>query len=114
MFPIRPQVQINPAGMIKYFLENWKVLTKDPEVLRIVEGFSIPFVQIKNPPPCKTSKKEVYLVNLEVEEMMQKGAIQRVSECQDQFLSSIFLVKKKDSGYRPVKVSESTHSLLSL
>ena len=34
--------------------------------------------------------------------MLQKGAIQVVSPMNGEFLSSVFLVKKKDGGNRPV------------
>ena len=35
------------AGKLKYFLEAWEILIKDPEILEIVKGFNIPF--LKNP-----------------------------------------------------------------
>ena len=41
-------------------------------------------------------------MDTEVMEMIQKGEITQVQESQDQILSSIFLVPKKDMGYRPV------------
>ena len=42
------------------------------------------------------------LINQEVQEMLQKGAIQKEEKCQGQFLSSLFVIAKKDSGFRPV------------
>lgn len=42
-------------------------------------------------------------MDLEIQEMLRKGAIEKVeSPCLGQYLSLIFLVPKKDSVYRPV------------
>ena len=46
------------------------------------------------------TKKEEFLVALEIQAMLRKDAIRQVEK--SQFLSPIFLVEKKDSGYRPV------------
>ena len=34
------------AGRLKNFIENWKILTKDIEILSLVEGYTIPFYEI--------------------------------------------------------------------
>ena len=106
MFPIMPEGYIKPVGKIRCFLKNWEVLTQDPQVLDVVESFSIPFMkeplQSRIPPACPLKPDEMKLVDKEVEEMIQKGAIQEVSPIPGQFVSSIFIVEKKDSGYRPV------------
>ena len=47
-------------------------------------------------------KEEKILVDKEIIEMLKKGAIEEVSPIPDQYLSTIFLVSKKDSGHRPV------------
>ena len=39
-----PNVQL--AGRLKNFIENWKILTKDTEVLSLVEGYTMPFYEI--------------------------------------------------------------------
>ena len=36
-----PNVQL--AGSLKAFIENWKILTNDTEILSLVEGYTIPF-----------------------------------------------------------------------
>ena len=36
-----PNVQL--AGKLKNFIENWKILTNDTEILSLVEGYKIPF-----------------------------------------------------------------------
>ena len=39
-----PNVQL--AGTLKNFMENWKILTNDTEILSLVEGYTIPFHKI--------------------------------------------------------------------
>ena len=39
-----PNVQL--AGTLKNFMENWKILTNDTEILSLVEGCTIPFHKI--------------------------------------------------------------------
>ena len=38
----------------------------------------------------------------EIQNLLQKGAVVMVSPCQDQFISRLFLVPKKDGSFRPV------------
>ena len=42
------------------------------------------------------------LINSEIQEMLRKGAIQKVEAEAGQFLSNLFLVGKKGGGHRPV------------
>ena len=48
------------------------------------------------------SKEQFLLVEQEVLEMLEKGAIQKVIPTQGKFLSNLFLIEKKDTGNRPV------------
>ena len=41
-------------------------------------------------------------ISLGVENLLKKGAVQQVCPQKDQFLSNIFIVKKKHGGNRPV------------
>jgi len=45
---------------------------------------------------------EIQLIDKEVNELLQKGAINRVSPCQGEFISNLFLVPKKTGDTRPV------------
>ena len=47
LFSARKVPNLPLAGKLKYFLEAWEILIKDPEILEIVKGFNIPFP--KNP-----------------------------------------------------------------
>ena len=95
-----------PAGRTKLFLENWRKLTRDQNILGTVMGWKIPFVRKpfqKNPPKQysmgKTTSK---IVSKEIASMLGKGAIKVVPDCKNQFISNIFVREKKDGGHRPI------------
>ena len=99
-------VDIPPAGRISHFLVNWQKLTLNQDILSVVKGYKIPFIKIpfqrKIPNFTKMNKKQIALVDLELKEMLKKGAIMRTQPAQGEFLSNLFLMGKKDGGYRPV------------
>ena len=88
------------AGRLQHFLSNWKLLTRDQFILEVVVGIQIPFTGF--PPLTFHNQSEQVAIDQEISEMLQKGAIQVVSPMNGEFLSSVFLVKKKDGGNRPV------------
>ena len=106
MFSSQNLQDIPAAGRLKYFLQNWEKLTQDPQILQLVKGYQIPFhtypLQQFPPHPLKLNKEEQLQVDTEVQNMLTKGAIKEVPPSVDKFLSTIFLVPKKDSGHRPV------------
>lgn len=66
-----------------------------------IEFDSTPF-QEKIPTPIKFNDIEVDLIQKEVSELLQKGAIKEVSHENGEFISNVFLVKKKNGKFRPV------------
>ena len=56
----------------------------------------------KSPNFTRINKKYIALVNLELKEMLRKGVIKKTQPAQGEFLSNLFLVRKKDEGYHPV------------
>ena len=96
-----------PAGSLQYFLKNWEKLTNDPFILELVKGYQIPFLSelSRTAPPSaiSMSQKEIAIVDQEIQEMLKKDAVKLVQHStENQFLSSIFIVPKKDSGHRSV------------
>ena len=75
-------------------------------ILDIVNGYKILFIlpsrQSRLPNFCQLTKETSDLVDQEVQDMLRKGTIVVSDHKEDQFLSSLFLVKKKDGGNRPV------------
>ena len=107
LFPVKLSQSLPLAGRVKFFIKNWEKLRgKDPSVLEIVQGYKIPFTDTPHqtflPKAGNLSKEEKKLVDQEIEQMQLKGAITKVKPCEDQFLSNIFTVPKKDGGNRPV------------
>ena len=94
------------AGRLKYFVGAWMKITQNPKILDIVKGYKIPsdskpFQSKIVSQPIVTREGEE-LVKLEVKEMLRKGAIRKVQPLKGEFVSNLFLVKKKDGGQRPV------------
>ena len=50
----------------------------------------------------RMNKRQIALVDLELKEMLRKGAIRRTQSVQEEFLSNLFIVGKKDLDYRSV------------
>ena len=98
--------RVNLAGRLQFFLEAWKVLTRDSAILEAVQGYKIPFQTtpkqscLPHQPVLKA--QETLRVQEEIESMLKKGAIQKVSHKAKEFISNLFLVSKKDGGNRPV------------
>ena len=71
------------ADKSQHFLRNWKKLTRDKKILRITQGCKITFyvdpIQVKVPHSQKMNTDQSALVNQEIENMLQKSAIQKVS-----------------------------------
>ena len=88
-----PNVQL--AGRLAYFIAAWEKITQDQEILSIIKGYEIAFVSLpfqeKIPNLTKMSKEQFSLVELEVLEILEKGAIQKVLPTQGQFLSNLSL-----------------------
>ena len=99
-----PNLQL--AGRLAHFSKNWEKLTQDQEILSVVKGYVIPFLKVpmQRPIPKQVTmrKTQELLIDQEIMEMLDKGAIKIVEhQFPDQFLSNILLVKKKDGGSCP-------------
>ena len=70
--------------------------------LDIVRGYEISFIlpsrQSRLPKLCQLTKGASDLLNQEVQDMLRKGSIVVSDPKEDQFLSSLLFVKKKDGG----------------
>ena len=94
------------AGRIKGFIENWSLLTQDAWVLQVVQGLQLPLVELPTqelpPQELRFPVDQTELITAEVQELKSKGAISLVQDDTGGFISQIFIVPKKDGGYRPV------------
>lgn len=99
--------QLPLAGRLKYFVKNWELVTNDPWVLQAVSGYQICFSNLpfqKTIPAMMVSVEDQEVINKEVEELIEKQAIQYVPPQQHStgFLSTLFVVPKKGGGHRPI------------
>ena len=71
----------------------------------MVRGYKLELLSIPvqtTQPVAMESKKDQDLTGIEVQKMLDKGAVKIVNSFPNQYLSRIFLVPKKDSSFRPV------------
>jgi len=87
-------------------IDAWKSITGNKFVLSIARGIKLNFSDVPHQstpmPEILMSKDEMALVDVEVEGLLRKGAICRVTAVPGQFVSNLFLVAKKSGGMRPV------------
>ena len=58
--------------------------------------------QVSVPPPLNMNQEEVLLEDQEIQDLLREGAVKLSEPSSDQFLSSIFLIPKKNGGHHPV------------
>ena len=84
---------IPPSEEISNFLVKWQKLTLNQK------GYSLPFIKIpfqqKLPNVTRMNQEQIALVDLELKEMLKKGAIKRTQPTQGVFMSNLFLEGKK-------------------
>ena len=74
-----------------------------PKKLQKVHKWPINLRKESKPPKVITmSKEETKLVDQEIQEMLRKSVISLTKESEDQLLSTLFLVRTKDGGDRPL------------
>lgn len=88
------------AGRLANFIDNWLEITHDVVILNTISGYQIPFLQTPPSRPFlqepRLSEVEERLCALEIGRLLAKGAIQHAAFAPDQYLSSYFLIDKKD------------------
>lgn len=103
--------KIKTAGILKKIISKWKTLTHDKWVLSTVMGHKIEFdkkpFQGKFSTPINMVKFNDTAINLiqeEVSELLSKGAIKEIRHEDGEFISNLFLLKKKKKSgkFRPV------------
>lgn len=83
---------------------KWQQITNNKVVLRNVEGYKIKFsrkvYQKRKPIVRFSSEKELNNVKLAIQSLIDKGAIENCKYTKMQFLSSYFLVPKRQGSFR--------------
>ena len=105
MDPHFPEIPV--GGRLRFFLHRWKKITSDPSILDIVSGMHIELCDLprqhRPPQPLSLSPEEIDAGNEHIQTLLQKRAIVPAPDYQpNQFLSNVFLVPKRDGGYRMI------------
>ena len=97
------------TGRLNHFIPQWMMLTQDPWVLQTIQGHHIEFmsppVQHSWPGMPSLPPPQEKVLDQEMKELLAKKAIHQVLThipSNRGFISSIFIVPKKDGGNRPV------------
>ena len=123
MFPEELKENVPLGGRISHFVQFYEKLTQDHEILEIVKGYKIPLlrtpIQEKVPLNTPLNKNQKFLVEKEIKEMLETGAIENFSQHKDQHvqnqtLRNIFPVRKKRWGLPSGYKSENSKSACTL
>lgn len=97
------------GGRIKQFLDIWKSLTSDPEIIQTVSGVHLEFNKSRSTPrssPFKNqpllNKQEVKVIDSEIQKLSAKGVIEQCEFEPGQFVSPVFTRPKKDGTHRMI------------
>lgn len=92
------------GGSTKHFLNQWKKLTSDPEILKIVTGIELEFctepVQNNVLHQYSFNEKENIAIDAEIQKLLNKRIIVESRHENEQFIFPIFIRTKKDGNYR--------------
>lgn len=79
VFNAENQILHFEGGRIKHFLDQWIKLTSDPEILKIVTGIELEFmdepVQNNILNQCSFNEKEISAIDAEIQKLLDKRVI---------------------------------------
>ena len=95
------------AGRLKYFLGEWKNITSDQNILEIVQNCKIEFKNDTQPFQEKFfepnfNAAESAVIDMEIKDLLENGAIVEANHEPDKFISSIFVRPKENGEYRVI------------
>ena len=96
--------ELQVAGRLKYSLSVWMDMTSDRKILDMVEHCHLEFTE--NPyqqypkPPIKFNSHEAAIIDGEIQQLLGKGVLEETDPTHGQYVSTIFLRKKKNGSYR--------------
>ena len=95
------------GGRLVHFLSVWYNITSDPSVLNIVSGMSIDLIDLPSqerlPHIIHSNSEQTDSANAQISVLLEKRAIIETSLGEPgEFVSNVFLVPKKDGGYRMI------------
>ena len=103
-FNLTSKVNSFHGGQLLHHLKEWKTLTRDPNILSIISGDDIKFIE--HPPVqyhvnnAKFTSEEQKMLKSEIEKLLLKGVIIKSNHENKEFVSPIFTTRKNDGGIR--------------
>lgn len=94
------------GGNIVNRLKEWLFLTSDKNILDIVKGVKLDFlnwpVQEKIPRPYRMNQEQSGFIDSELRILLEKSIIERVETPEGQYVSNIFLRPKPNNKFRMI------------
>ena len=100
------KVQSFKGGQLARFLDKWKEITSASEVLNCVKGQYIEFTT--QPTKSLGPKRKTFnisdslVIEAEIQKLLDKGVIAPTQHESGEYISPIFVTKKKDGSYRMI------------
>ena len=104
-----PRSVLPVGGRLKHFAPEWREITSDPWVIEVIsQGLSLTFKG--SLPPLSVDPKPIKLpmdpqkrkaLLTAVKEMLSKRAVARCQTVEPAFFAHLFVVPKKNGGWRP-------------
>jgi hypothetical protein len=103
----QPVVDIKVGGRVRHFSSFWPSLTADDWILNAISvGVRIPFTGIPfqdRPGRNMSFSPELAAIcQVEVDSLLEKGAVERIPLEERCFVSGIFVIPKSSGGFRPI------------
>lgn len=85
-------------GCLKLFINNWNDITTNKLILQWLKGYKIPFKesskQVNLPKESNWATEEFNKTKVKIKKLLAKQAIEKCEDCEEQFISTYFLVSK--------------------
>ena len=92
------------GAQLEKLVRQWRRLTNDPNILSIISGDKIEFVdvpRIQHKARCpKFSDEQIILIKYEIDKLLTKGIIKETCHEEKEFVSPIFISHKSNGGIR--------------
>ena len=105
MSPHSPEIPV--GGRLRFFVNRWRRITSDSSILDIVSGMHIELTDLPRqnsiPQPLSLSPDEIKAGSEHIKILLEKKAIVLAPQFEkNQFVSNVFLIPKRDSGFRMI------------
>jgi hypothetical protein len=105
-FLLKSSDEIPLGSRLRFFVQFWRRLSSNPDVISMILGALIPFVrepsQRQCPPQCRFNAEDTSEVRRMIGELLATEVIVPVIPHPNQFVSQLFLVTNKDFSKRAI------------